>query len=381
MTQRRPSLRLRTLAPCLCLIAGGAASARAGAQPAAGPDVIHVSYMLLVTAPGPSPLRIPAAGSVMPMPGDIVTPPAVSAKLTADYGVGEAELAASAVFDLDPTGEQVLPGRLDGFSCALSVADRKGGSVGLKLRMIKPGMTLPDAVFVIENRSGRVVVSARYGEEGVFALLSVTVGPPVRRLLPPVGLPSGTGSAPPAWGQGRAPWIAARVPITLPAGLSRRTEDTIVILNVAVSAQGIPTAVDPVAGERKFAQAVADSIMRWRFTVPAGEPARVMVGFNLRGAVPVDAPVRPFAGGGPPPVKVLDVRPTYPSEARRKRSQGMVVTTCTVDPAGVVADAIVTQGIDGLNEAALDAVLRWRFTPRADGAVITMATTVNFALR
>lgn len=63
-------------------------------------------------------------------------------------------------------------------------------------------------------------------------------------------------------------------------------------------------------------------------------------------------------------------QPKYPRLARRRGWEGDVILSVRVLPTGLVDDAfvIVTSGRDVLDEAALDAVLGWRFEPaRYDG--------------
>jgi TonB family protein len=79
-------------------------------------------------------------------------------------------------------------------------------------------------------------------------------------------------------------------------------------------------------------------------------------------------------------------QPVYPVEAQSARVQGIVVMQVVVNVDGTVGDVVVTQSLDtayGLDQAAVDAVKRWRFTPGTKGGAqvpIEMTITLEFSL-
>ncbi len=80
----------------------------------------------------------------------------------------------------------------------------------------------------------------------------------------------------------------------------------------------------------------------------------------------------------------MDVQPAYPEIAQSARVQGVVVIDAVIDESGSVSAARVARSIPLLDQAALDAVRQWKFTPTLlNGApvpvVVTM--TINFTLR
>jgi TonB family protein len=95
------------------------------------------------------------------------------------------------------------------------------------------------------------------------------------------------------------------------------------------------------------------------------------------------APVR-VGGAIREPVKLKDVRPDYPQEARRERIQGLIVLECTIGPDGRVVEARPLQGEHQiLIDAAIEAVKQWRYAPTLVNGVavpIIMTVTVNFKL-
>ena len=95
--------------------------------------------------------------------------------------------------------------------------------------------------------------------------------------------------------------------------------------------------------------------------------------------------IRPFriGGGIAAPMKIKDVRPVYPPVAREAGVQGVVILETVVDEAGAVSEARVLRSIPLLDEAALDAVRQWQFTPTLlNGAPVpvVMTVTINFTL-
>jgi protein TonB len=68
----------------------------------------------------------------------------------------------------------------------------------------------------------------------------------------------------------------------------------------------------------------------------------------------------------------------YPSAAREKRVQGVVVVQARLDASGNVADAQVQSGPEELRNAALSSVLQWHFAHEASGN--TKQVTIAFTL-
>ena len=84
------------------------------------------------------------------------------------------------------------------------------------------------------------------------------------------------------------------------------------------------------------------------------------------------------------PKKLRDVRPVYPEEAQAARVSGMVIVEAVIDTHGMVRSTSVLRSIPLLDQAALDAVQQWQFTPTlVDGAPVPviMTVTVNFTLQ
>jgi periplasmic protein TonB len=101
-------------------------------------------------------------------------------------------------------------------------------------------------------------------------------------------------------------------------------------------------------------------------TVAAQSPPRIRVGGDVR-----------------EPIKLKDVRPVYPPEAKAAGVQGLVVLEILIDTKGLVRQAEVIKSVPLLDAAAHQAVLQWEYVPtRLNGEPVelVMTVTVNFVL-
>jgi TonB family protein len=95
------------------------------------------------------------------------------------------------------------------------------------------------------------------------------------------------------------------------------------------------------------------------------------------------AKVAPIRVGGriQTPNKIKDVKPVYPAIAQSARVSGAVTIEATIGPDGKVADANVVRSIPLLDQAALDAVRQWEYTPTLLNGVpvpVIVTVTINF---
>ena len=83
------------------------------------------------------------------------------------------------------------------------------------------------------------------------------------------------------------------------------------------------------------------------------------------------------------PQKVREVAPVYPAIAQAARVQGIVIVEATIGADGHVVNARVLRSVPLLDEAALDAVRQWQYTPTLLNGVpvpVIMTVTVQFTL-
>ena len=96
-----------------------------------------------------------------------------------------------------------------------------------------------------------------------------------------------------------------------------------------------------------------------------------------------DPPVR-VGGTIKAPTKLRNVNPVYPQDALDAKVQGVVIMEARIERDGTVSRARVLKSIPMLDDAAVEAVRQWEFTPTLmNGAPvpIMMTVTVNFTLQ
>lgn len=101
---------------------------------------------------------------------------------------------------------------------------------------------------------------------------------------------------------------------------------------------------------------------------------------------PTPPPVAPVRVGGniKPPAKIKDASPQYPAIAQSARVQGIVIIEAVIGADGRVQDARILRSIPLLDDAALDAVRQWEYTPTLLNGLpvpVVMTVTVNFRLQ
>jgi protein TonB len=84
------------------------------------------------------------------------------------------------------------------------------------------------------------------------------------------------------------------------------------------------------------------------------------------------------------PRKIVDVRPQYPEIARAARVEGTIIMEAVLDTSGRVTQLRVLKSVPMLDQAAVDAVRLWRYTPSLYGGhpvSVLMTITVRFTLQ
>jgi protein TonB len=116
--------------------------------------------------------------------------------------------------------------------------------------------------------------------------------------------------------------------------------------------------------------------------VPGGVVGGVVGGLPDAPPPPPAAPVR-VGGLVREPRKLVNVKPVYPELAVKARLEGVVIIEATIDPRGRVSNATVLRGLPLLDEAALEAVRQWVYTPTLLNGVptpIIVVVTLTFSL-
>jgi protein TonB len=83
------------------------------------------------------------------------------------------------------------------------------------------------------------------------------------------------------------------------------------------------------------------------------------------------------------PRTIAHVNPVYPRIAQNARVEGVVILEAVIDAQGRVERVGVLRSIPQLDQAAIEAVKQWTFTPTLLNGVpvpIVMTVTLNFEL-
>ena len=117
--------------------------------------------------------------------------------------------------------------------------------------------------------------------------------------------------------------------------------------------------------------------------VPIGDGP---VGHDLPPPPVTQPPKDPIPVGGNirPPSRVVYVAPVYPPLALAARVQGTVILQAVIDEKGSVRELRVLRGHPLLDDAAMQAVAKWQFTPtllNGTAVPVVMTVTVTFSLQ
>ena len=220
------------------------------------------------------------------------------------------------------------------------------------------------------------------------APLPVTIkAPPVagETVPPPQKLRDATPTYPPA---AQAAGVTGNVRLELTIAANGRVQDVRIVDRPAVVPE-LHALLERAAIEAARQWIYAPTMLNGT-AVPV--VTRATVQFVLKPAAPSPTPATPPAAptavrvgdGIKSPQKIRDVAPIYPPMAQSARMQGVVVVEATIGTDGRVSDARVLRSIPLLDQAALEAVRQWAFTPTLlNGAPVPviMTVSVSFSLK
>jgi periplasmic protein TonB len=191
-----------------------------------------------------------------------------------------------------------------------------------------------------------------------------------------------------AWARER---VVQPVDINLPAPARTRTESS----PASASAQRADTPTIPDAAPLEAQTGIAPETGREAISSSTRESVSALerggssidgvgVAENPPPAPPAPAPQPPqrLHQGIQAPRKVVDVAPRYPALARESHVEGIVILDVIIDDTGTVTSTRVLKSVALLDQAAIDAVRQWKFTPaRLNGEAIPIVMTVTVAFR
>ena len=185
-----------------------------------------------------------------------------------------------------------------------------------------------------------------------------------------------------------AAYIRVQLPQNIPAAVSRPPE-----LAPAVHRQVKPGAApleapDGVAPERHAPRQTAGLAVEGGLDpdLGSGLPLGIEIGDALGPPPPPEPPrvVAPVRVGGliREPRRIAYVSPVYPLIAQAARLEGDVVLEAIIGTDGIVQDLRVVRSSPLLDEAAVEAVRQWRYTPTLlNGTPVPVVMTVRVSFR
>ena len=229
--------------------------------------------------------------------------------------------------------------------------------------------------------------------------------------------------------QSGGPMVTQRVPPVYPEAAKGHGVEAVVTVRVTVGMAGEVTNVETVRTRlttdhdindpafwasqpsKLFGQAAEDAVRQWRFEpagasrrfelpVPFGEQNQMVfvpiarAGVQVANGTPsveisapeaaqADKPARIRSGSIRTPRLVSRVEPVYPLAAKAANIQGVVILELVIGTDGTVIEGRVLRSISLLDQAALDAVVQWKYEPTLlNGAPVEVIATVtiNFTL-
>jgi TonB family protein len=152
--------------------------------------------------------------------------------------------------------------------------------------------------------------------------------------------------------------------------------------------------LDAPDGRQKLETLIDSAVMavrQWRYDPPFEAPLTFTVGVRFAKGPEIMA-FKPrqegdalrVGGDIKPPRKIKDVKPVYPPIAREAGVAGVVIIEVKIGTDGRIEEGRVLKSIPLLDEAALDAVKQWQFTPTLLNGVpvpVIMTVTVQFTLQ
>jgi TonB family protein len=187
------------------------------------------------------------------------------------------------------------------------------------------------------------------------------------------------------------------------------------IFEVSIDPSGVVLDVRALRGNYLLVRAAMDAVLQWRFSQWAGPERRLMtvtVNFTLSNPPHPVSPTEPGqtqlqaqpVSGSPvqygtatdwppeavrvggnirPPTKTVDARAVYPAAELKAGVQGVVICDLLIGPDGRVKDVRVLRSIPALDQAAVDAVRQWEFTPtllNGNPIPVILTVSVNFTI-
>ena len=186
------------------------------------------------------------------------------------------------------------------------------------------------------------------------------------------------------------PRLIKKVDPVYPTIASQAGVEGVVILEARTDVDGRVKNVRVLRSVPLLDQAAIDAVRQWTYEplIIDGQPKEAIFTTTVRFTLE-DKEEKGQAGGTATgdvlvPKLIKRVDPVYPEAARRAGIQGLILLEATTDEKGNVAAIRVLKSIPELDQAAIDALKKWKYEPfiiegKPKGVVFTV--TIKFALR
>jgi TonB family protein len=182
----------------------------------------------------------------------------------------------------------------------------------------------------------------------------------------------------------KAPKLISRVSPEYPAAALSSGVQGVVLLEATIGVDGKISDVRVTRSIPPLDNAAADAVRQWVYepTLVGGVAVPLIISVAVEFKLTAPQPIR-VGGAIKPPAQTKRVTPPYPPEAQAAGVQGVVIMEATVGADGKVTDVRVLRSIPLLDQAAMDAVRQFEYTPTLVNGVavpVLMTVTVNFTL-
>ncbi len=168
-----------------------------------------------------------------------------------------------------------------------------------------------------------------------------------------------------------------------------------VILETAVGTDGSVIDIKVLRSVAGLDNAAIDAVRQWKYrpTLLEGQPVEVLLVVTVKFTLNPDAPAAPAQAPSPrlrvggdvkQPKLLKHVSPAYPPDAMAAKVQGSVILEIAVGTDGSVNEVKILRSVEGLDNAAVDAVRQWQYAPpliNGEPVEVLMIVTVNFTLK
>ncbi len=127
-------------------------------------------------------------------------------------------------------------------------------------------------------------------------------------------------------------------------------------------------------------QAAIDAVKQWKYepAIVNGKPTPILFTVTVRFQADTAPGTKPVGAELVNPQLKTYVEPVYPPAAAEKKISGTVVLEIRVDAQGNVSDVKVLKSVPELDQAAIDAVRKWKYEPAViDGKAVPVVATVR----